>query len=97
MEFAEFQDLIRTLYFAKDQARGPLGTFTWLVEEVGEVADNLKRKEVNVEALGTELADLIAWTFSLANIYGIDLEQAVLEKYPRKCGKCGQIPCACEE
>ncbi|HMF32463.1 MAG TPA: MazG nucleotide pyrophosphohydrolase domain-containing protein [Candidatus Lokiarchaeia archaeon] len=97
MEFSEFQALIRELYFEKDTARGALGTFTWLVEEMGEVAEIVKRKEVEIGALGPELADVIAWTFSLANIFGIEMEQAILEKYPHKCGKCGQIPCTCEE
>lgn len=97
MDFSEFQTLIRVLYFDKDTARGALGTFAWLVEEVGEVAEWVKKKEVDQKALGLELADIIAWTFSLANIYGINLEQAILEKYPLRCGKCGQIPCVCEE
>ncbi len=97
MKFAEFQALIHNLYFEKDKKRGALGTFTWLVEEVGEVANILKQKKIDSSALGSELADIIAWTFSIANIYGIDLEKAILNKYPLKCGKCGKAPCECEE
>ncbi len=97
MKFSEFQSLIRRLYFEKDEKRGGLGTFTWLVEEVGEVANILKQKSIDSPALGTELADVIAWTFSIANIYGIDLEKAILNKYPLKCSKCGKIPCECPE
>ncbi len=97
MRFSEFQALIRTLYFGKDKKRGAQGTFAWLVEEVGEVASIVKQDTVESNALGEELADVIAWVFSLANIYGIDLEKAILNKYPLKCGKCGKIPCECPE
>ncbi len=97
MEFSDFQTLIRKLYFEKDKRRGSLGTFAWLVEEVGEVASLVKEKQIDSNALGAELADIIAWAFSLANIYGIDLEKAILNKYPLKCGKCGKIPCECVE
>ncbi len=97
MKFSDFQSLIRTLYYEKDKKRGPLGTFAWLVEEMGEVASIVKGKEVEPNSLGAELADIIAWAFSLANIYGIDLEKAILQKYPLRCGKCGKIPCECVE
>jgi len=97
MQFSDFQTLIRTLYYEKDKKRGVLGTFTWLVEEVGEVANIVKQQNIDDSALGAELADVIAWTFSLANIYGIDLEKAILSKYPLRCGKCGKAPCECVE
>ena len=97
MRLSEFQTLIRALYQKKDEKRGALATFAWLVEEVGEVANIVKGKDVEPEALGAELADVIAWAFSLANIYGIDLEQAVMKKYPSYCKKCGKKPCECTE
>ncbi len=97
MKFSEFQSLIRKLYFEKDKQRGALGTFAWLVEEIGEAARIVKQKKVESNALGEELADIIAWVFSLANIYGINLEKAILNKYPQKCGKCGKSPCECVE
>ncbi|OLS13457.1 MAG: MazG nucleotide pyrophosphohydrolase [Promethearchaeota archaeon CR_4] len=97
MKLSDFQALINNLYFSKDKKRGALGTFAWLVEEVGEVANIIKQKNIDEAALGAELADVIAWTFSLANIYGIDLEKAISSKYPLKCGKCGKLPCECIE
>ena len=97
MQFSEFQSLIRTLYFEKDKKRGPQATFAWLVEEIGEVASIVKQKKIESNALGAELADVIAWVFSLGNIYGIDIEKAILSKYPLKCGKCGKSPCECVE
>jgi len=40
------------------------------------------------EAAEKEFADGIAWLASLANIMGIDLERAALNKYDNKCPKC---------
>ena len=38
----DFQSLIRTMYVAKDRARGVDGTFMWLMEEMGELASALR-------------------------------------------------------
>ena len=56
MDFSEFQNLIHQLYFKKDLQREALGTFAWLVEEIGEVAEWVKQKEVDPSALGLELS-----------------------------------------
>ena len=42
---AEFQKLIREMYFAKDQSRGIPGTFMWLMEEVGELSTALRKDD----------------------------------------------------
>ena len=42
VSLAEFQQLIREMYFDKDDARGVDGTFMWLMEEVGELAAALR-------------------------------------------------------
>lgn len=83
----QFQDLIRERYFASDNARGPAGTFLLFMEEVGELAtalhDNRRGHEPTAEQranLVEEFADVLAWLSTLANITGVDLEQA-LEKY----------------
>lgn len=96
MHVAEFQALMRQLFFTNDAKRGPQRTFAWLVEEVGEVAQCLKRDPVDDAHVGEELADVIAWACSLANVLEIDLEAALTAKYPGKCPKCGQNPCECE-
>ena len=38
---ADLQALIRKMYSSKDEARGIDGTFMWLMEEVGELAQSL--------------------------------------------------------
>ncbi len=49
----------------------------------------------NLKEAEKEFADVIAWLASLANVTGIDLERAALDKYPGTCPKCGHIPCQC--
>jgi NTP pyrophosphatase (non-canonical NTP hydrolase) len=87
------QDLIRTMYSFKDEQRGVEGTFMWLMEEVGELAAALR--EGTHEELSKEFADVLAWLATIANVAGVDLEQAVLHKYGRGCPGCGQMVCAC--
>lgn len=92
----EFQAHMSELYAAKDRRRGAERTFLWLTEEVGELAEAVRKRDFF--SAREELADVVAWTASLANLLGIDLEEALLEKYPRgPCARCGASPCACPE
>ncbi len=93
MHIHEFQEMMRRLYFQRDCERGVKGTYEWLVDEVKELYEALQ--EENREAIEKEFADVIAWLASLANITGIDLEKAALEKYNNLCPKCRQSPCQC--
>lgn len=81
------------MYSSKDEARGVDGTFMWLMEEVGELAAALR--EGTKPELAREFADVLAWLVTIANVAGIDLEAAVLEKYGRGCPGCGQLVCQC--
>ena len=94
MQINEFQEMMRRLYFHRDSERGVKGTYDWLVEEVEELREALE--EGNKEATEKEFADVIAWLASLANVTGINLEKAALEKYNKKCPKCHQSPCHCK-
>jgi len=82
MEIREAQEIIRRKYYERDSSRGVFATFTWLVEEVGEVADALLK--MNRRGLEEEIADLFAWLLSVANLVGIDVEEAFKKKY---CGE----------
>jgi NTP pyrophosphatase (non-canonical NTP hydrolase) len=102
MHVHEFQQLMKTLYFERDKNRGIAKTFLWIIEEVGELAESLRKyqdQKDNNEALkniGMEIADVVAWITSLANILGIDVEKALFTKYPLVCPKCHQNPCSCD-
>ncbi len=93
MELAEFQDVIRRTYLDRDAARGADGVFRWLVEEVGELARALRQGDA--PALVHETGDVLAWLASVANLAGVDLEEAAA-RYAVGCPKCGAIPCRCD-
>ena len=95
ISLADFQRLIREMYFEKDQARGIDGTFMWLMEEVGELAAAL-RSGTHEERLG-EFADVLAWLATIANVAGVDLTEAIQRKYGSGCPGCGQLVCRCAD
>jgi NTP pyrophosphatase (non-canonical NTP hydrolase) len=74
-----FQEAMRKAFYERDSMRGLYPTFTWLVEEVGELAEALLKGDQHL--IAEELADVIAWTVSIANLVGIDVEQALKMKY----------------
>ena len=71
---------MKQLYFKNDYERGVLKTTLWLFEEIGELARAIV-KDGSYEELEEELADIIAWTVSLANILNVDLVSAINKKY----------------
>ncbi len=84
MKISEFQRLIRDRYFESDSARGVPGTFLWLTEEIGELASALadrERGKGDDAELALEFADVTAWLFTIANVCGIDMEEALRAKY----------------
>ena len=99
VSLADLQGLIRTMFGAKDAARGAEGTFLWLAEEVGELAAALREDARGGDRanLAAEFADVLAWLATLANIAGVDLSDAVRAKYGGGCPGCGAAVCACGE
>jgi len=87
----EFQSLIKDIYYEKDKERGLEKTFTWFIEEVGELARSMRTKQ----GLQEEFADVSAWLFQLATFFNIDMETA-LRRYKEGCPKCREKPCICE-
>lgn len=74
MQLDEFQQLMDRLYGEADRERGMPSTVAWLCEEVGELAQAV-RKGTRDEQLH-ELGDVLAWLASLANQLGLSLEGA---------------------
>ncbi|MEE2642002.1 MAG: MazG nucleotide pyrophosphohydrolase domain-containing protein [Planctomycetota bacterium] len=92
---ADFQALIRDMYFEKDVSRGIDGTFMWLMEEIGELATSLRSGD-REERLG-EFADVLAWLATIANVAEIDLNEAILRKYGTGCPGCNKLVCVCPD
>lgn len=99
MDIQTFQQLMKTLYFHSDTKRGLARTTLWLVEEIGELAHELKKSESDLSrnAVEEEMADVMAWLCSIGNLLNIDLNTAVQKKYPGFCLKCGKSPCICNK
>jgi NTP pyrophosphatase (non-canonical NTP hydrolase) len=89
-----FQEQIERIYLERDSARGWERTFTWFVEEIGELARALHRGDE--QNLSEEFADTAAWLVTLASIRGVDLEKAA-RKYAQGCPRCKATPCSCPE
>lgn len=92
MEIADLQAVIEATFGAKDRKRGLPSSVAWLTEEVGELAQAI-RKGTRDEQLH-ELGDVIAWVTSIANQLGLSLDEA-LERYRTGCPRCGASPCTC--
>tara|TARA_B100000902_G_C26543502_1_gene543642 strand:- start:41 stop:292 length:252 start_codon:yes stop_codon:yes gene_type:complete len=75
MELNELQNLMENLYGEEDRNRGLPSTVAWLCEEVGELAQAV-RKGSREEQLH-ELADVLAWLASLANQLDLTLDLAM--------------------
>ena len=71
----DVQDLMERLYGEADRARGIPATVAWLCEELGELAQAV-RKGTPEQQLH-ELGDVLAWTASLANQLGLSLSEAM--------------------
>jgi len=96
MDVRDFQALIEKMYSHKDRARGSAGTFLWLMEEIGELAQAIAEGEPR-EVKAAEFADVMAWLVTLANVEGVDLDQALRAKYGEGCPGCGKMVCVCDE
>lgn len=92
MDLAAFQDLMARTYGERDRRRGVPATVAWLTEELGELAQAV-RKGTRDEQVH-ELGDVLAWLASLAGQLGIDLDEAAA-RYAAGCPRCGAMPCAC--
>jgi len=94
MHLTELQTLIRETFGSKDAQRGVEGTFMWFMEEVGELAEALRGKRSHEET-AAEFADVLAWLATLANIAGVNLDDAMAQKYGGGCPSCRKVPCVC--
>jgi NTP pyrophosphatase (non-canonical NTP hydrolase) len=92
VDLAALQERIAATYGERDAARGVPATVAWLAEELGELAQAV-RKGTRDEQLH-ELGDVLAWLASLAAQLGLSLDEAAA-RYAEGCPRCGASPCAC--
>ena len=92
MDIADFQATIGRTYAERDRTRGVPATVAWIAEEVGELAQAV-RKGTPEQQLH-ELGDVLAWVASLAEQLGLSLDDAA-GRYAAGCPRCGEAPCRC--
>jgi NTP pyrophosphatase (non-canonical NTP hydrolase) len=94
MQLTAFQELMEQTYGPRDRARGRPATIAWLAEEMGELAQAVRKGDRDEQV--HELGDVLAWLASLANQLGISLDEAVA-RYTSGCPRCGGQPCTCPD
>ncbi len=87
MELRCVQEAMKAEYFERDSQRGLFQTFAWFVEEVGELGEALLKRDAG--GVAEELADVIAWALSIANLAGVDAEGALEAKYGKELSRLG--------
>lgn len=75
MDLNQLQTLMETLYGEDDRNRGLPATVAWLCEEIGELAQAVRKGSPEDQL--HELGDVLAWLASLANQLGLSLDVAM--------------------
>jgi NTP pyrophosphatase (non-canonical NTP hydrolase) len=92
MDLERFQGLMRETYGDRDRVRGTAAAVAWLAEEVGELAQAVRKGTPDQQRV--ELADVLAWLASIADQLGLSLDDAS-QRYANGCPRCAQVPCSC--
>jgi NTP pyrophosphatase (non-canonical NTP hydrolase) len=92
MDLAAFQKLMADTYGERDRARGVPATVAWLTEELGELAQAVRKGDRDQQR--HELGDVLAWLASLSEQLGLSLDDAA-SRYAEGCPRCGARPCTC--
>ena len=86
-DLADLQRLIVQTRASRGFTTEPVQILTLLVEEVGEIASELKKtwspnySELVVSELGDEIADVFVLLGALASSFDIDIDEAVTRKF----------------
>lgn len=92
------------LYGARNQRKSIENVLNRLFKEISELQSLSMRirntaTPLSLEAIeeeyALELADALAWTIAVANLLGVDLEGAVLDRFGNGCWNCHRDPCMC--
>lgn len=89
----DHQALHRRLYQWHATRTLPIFPAAHIVEETMEVSEAFWQK--NFEHMGEELADVVAWSFTLANRLDINFTDVLKKQFPNACAWCRVNPCRC--
>lgn len=95
MPLSDWQKMFMEIYFpTRNYGRSRYELFTHMVKVFGAGSHFLFRKH---DPAGTQryLAKVFAWYCALATRVGVNVENALWEKYPRACPRCLADVCEC--
>ena len=75
MEISTLQQIVKDRYFKTDSDRGIYHTALWFHEEVGELSAAIAKGDMTNAK--EEFADVLMWLLTLANLMGVDINNAV--------------------
>lgn len=89
---AEWQTIIKEMIAEKKWTTDPNEIFVLLVEEMGELAKELRKKwkfgaEKVSDDAGAEIADIFMYLMDMANHFNVDVETAVRRKIAKNEGR----------
>jgi NTP pyrophosphatase (non-canonical NTP hydrolase) len=93
VDIKEAQEMMRRIYLKRDKTRGVMGTLERTFDELEELREAIQNDDPG--SVSDEMGDVFAWLCSLANLLGIDLSEALFNKYSDVCSKCKSSPCDC--
>ncbi len=79
MDLKEIRKKIAEKYLEIDRKSGELFLLAVLFEEVGELAEAVRKKEL--DRVEEELCDALFMVLSLANYFGLNPEERLVRKY----------------
>ncbi len=79
MKLREIQSMIKEKYYHYDVKSGALFLLAVLFEEVGELAEAVRKGDT--KAVNEELVDVLFMLLSIANLFNVELENRLVEKY----------------
>jgi NTP pyrophosphatase (non-canonical NTP hydrolase) len=92
VDLSAFQQQIEATFGERDRARGVPSSVAWLAEEVGELAQAVRKGSHEQQV--HEFGDVLAWLTSLANQLDVDLSESA-QRYASGCPRCESLPCSC--
>jgi len=92
---AEHQYFHRMLYLWHHKGEDPNRIVQHIGEEVAEVSEALRHKDMGNVA--KEMADALSWLLTFCNRMDIELADEMWRIYPYECRKCEEAPCVCKE
>jgi NTP pyrophosphatase (non-canonical NTP hydrolase) len=98
----EWQKHLAKVYSPRNNQMGIYYILTRLNMERDEftsLEDDIKKIPLSIDEAkrnyNLELTDTLSWVMAGATLYGVDLQEAVEDRYGNGCKKCGGIPCKC--